>query len=454
MKFHKSMVPVALALAMSGHALAAVTAQEAQQLGTTLTPTGAEKAGNKEGTIPEWKGGLTAANAGVKPDGNRRPDPFADEKPRLSITGKDVAAHADKLTEGTKELLKRYPTMRVDVYPTHRTVNFPQRIVDNTRKNAVAAKTTDGGVGIENVLPGFPFPIPKTGNEVMWNHLLTYRGLGFNFKYDSWNVGANGTPVLATTGNVTYAWPVFDPKKADFLNEKDPFWLVKLQYLAPARRNGEALLVWDSVSPLKQARRAWQYLPGQRRVKLAPEVAYDTPNPGSAGASTYDDATVFNGAMDRFDFNLVGKKEMYVPSSNYKLTYYSQPGDITKPGHVNPDLVRWELHRVWVVEAKLKEDKRHIYSKRVFYIDEDSWAAVASDQYDARGQLYRSSYSYPSFAYDVQAQYIDSQVFYDFNVGMYNISGLAGAYNGIKYLTELPGENYWAPDALAGAGVR
>ena len=450
--FRKSVMALAIASLIAAPALAAVSGEEAKQLGTTLTPIGAEKAGNKDGTIPEYTGGIKAP-ADFKPGSTKRPDPFASEKPRLVITGKDIAAHADKLTEGTKQLLKRYPTMRLDVYPTHRTVAVPQRVVDNTVKNATGAKTSDGGLGIENVLAGYPFPIPKTGNEVMWNHLLTYRGLGWSGKYDSWNVDSSGTPILATTGEITYAWPNNDPQKTGFIKETDPFWYVKLFYLSPARRNGEALMLWDSANSLKQPRRAWQYLPGQRRVKLAPDIAYDTPNPGSAGTSTYDDATVFNGALDRFDFKLVGKKEMYVPYGNYKLTYYAMPADVTKPGHINPDLVRWELHRVWVVEATLKPDKRHVYSKRVFYIDEDTWQALASDQYDGRGQLYRSGYSYPSYSYDVQAPFVDTQSFYDFSSGMYNITGLVSA-KGVKYLSEMPADSFWSADALAGAGVR
>jgi hypothetical protein len=247
---------------------------------------------------------------------------------------------------------------------------------------------------------------------------------------------------------------MYNPKNTGFMKETDPFWNVKLYYLAPARRNGEALMVWDSANPLKQGRRAWQYLPGQRRVKLAPDIAYDTPNPGSAGANTYDDASVYNGAMDRFDFKLVGKKEMYIPYGVYKLSYDAKPAEVTKPGHVNPDLVRWELHRVWVVEATLKPGKRHIYSKRVFYVDEDSWVAVTSDEYDGRGQLYRSGFSYSSFSYDVPAMFTDTLGFYDFSSGLYNITGLFGGYSGLKYLTELPSESFWSPDALAGAGVR
>jgi Protein of unknown function (DUF1329) len=445
---------LAVAAFVAGPTRAAVSADEAKQLGATLTPIGAEKAGNKEGTIPEWTGGLTTIPAGYVKGSNKRVDPFASEKPRLVITGKDLAAHADKLTEGTKELLKRYPSMRVDVYPTHRTVHFPARVVENTMKNATGAKLTDGGLGTENVLPGYAFPIPKNGNEAMWNHLFNYRGLGFNAKFDTWNVDSTGRPVLASAGEGTYGWPNFDRAKSGYIKETEPFWYLKLQYFAPARRNGEALLVWDSANSLKQGRRAWQYLPGQRRVRLSPDVAYDTPNPGSAGASTYDDASVFNGAMDRFDFKLVGKKEMYVPYGSYKLTYWSKPAEVTTPGHLSPSAVRWELHRVWVVEATLKADKRHIYSKRVFYIDEDSWVAVASDQYDARGKLFRSGFSLSSFSYDVAAMFVDTQCFYDFTAGSYTVLGLTGEYRGIRYFNEFPSELTWSPEQLAGTGVR
>jgi len=450
----KSSMVFAIATLAAGAAFAAVSADEAKQLGTTLTPTGAEKAGNKDGTIPAWTGGMTSLPAKYQKGSNLRVDPFADEKPRLVITGKDMAANADKLTEGTKELLKRHPTMRVDVYPTHRTFNFPARIVENVKKNATGARTTDGGLGVENLMPGFPFPIPKTGNEAMWNHLLNYRGIGWNAKFDSWNVDSSGRPTLSTAGEATYAWPMYDPKKAEIVKATDPFFYGKFQYLQPARRNGEALLIWDSTNPLAQGRRAWQYLPGQRRVRLSPDVAYDTPNATTGGANTYDDSSIFNGAMDRFDFKLVGKKEMIVPYSNYKLTYFAKAADVTTPGHLNPDAVRWELHRVWVVEATLKPGKRHVYSKRLFYIDEDSWVAVASDQYDASGQLYRSSFSYSSFSYDIPATWIDTMAFYDFSGGLYAVIGMTGQYKGIKYLGEMPPESFWSPEQLAGTGVR
>jgi len=214
---------VVLALAAPA-ALAKATAQDVERLGKDLTPTGAEKAGNKEGTIPAWTGGLANAPASYQKGSGLRPDPFAADKPRLTITGKDLAAHADKLTAGTQELLKRYPTMRLDVYPTHRPVHFPKRIVDNTLKNATQAKSVDGGLGIENALPGFPFPIPKSGAEAMWNHLMRYNGFAFSVKYDNWNVDSAGVATLALTAEGWQEFALQDPKKTDAAQPKDGFW--------------------------------------------------------------------------------------------------------------------------------------------------------------------------------------------------------------------------------------
>src|SRR5262245_49630290 len=212
MKFSRTLMAVAIAAISSGTASASVAPEEAKQLGTTLTAVGAEKAGNKEGAIPEYTGAI-APPASFQKGSGKRVDPFADEKPRLVITGKDVAAHADKLTDGTKALLKRFATMRVDVYPTHRTVGLPAQVLEHTQKNATDARLADGGLGVENLVPGIPFPIPKNGSEAMWNHLLRYQGLGWEGKFDSINVDSGGTMSLATSGEVHFAWPMYDPKK-------------------------------------------------------------------------------------------------------------------------------------------------------------------------------------------------------------------------------------------------
>ncbi|WP_324731230.1 DUF1329 domain-containing protein [Pseudomonas paeninsulae] len=452
MKLMHTLLATSLAIAIAGQAQAAVSATEASKLGTELTLLGAEMAGNADGSIPAYAGGLTAAPAGFKTGDTKRPDPFADDQPVQVIDGKNADQYQGMLTATTVELLKRFPSYRLDVYPTHRSVVLPQAVLNNTLKNATDAKSIEGGQAIENALPGAPFPIPQSGAEAMWNHLLRYQGVNVEAKYDSWNVDSAGVPTLATTGMAYINYASYNDV-TKLVQGQDTFYQIKLLYTEPARRAGEAILVRDAANPLVQARRAWQYLPGVRRVKLAPSLAYDTPNPGSAGAATYDDAFVFLGALDRYEWKLVGKQEMYVPYNTYKLTYLSDPQALTTPNYLNPDLVRWEKHRVWVVEATLKEGYRHIYHKRRFYLDEDSWVALASDQYDARGQLYRGSFAFLSQSYDQQVPDATPHMIYDLVGGSYNITGLVGPYGGIKYSQPLS-KSQWSPESLAGTGIR
>jgi hypothetical protein len=452
MKFVQTLLAASLALAVAGQAHAAVSAEQAAQLGTSLTQVGAEKAGNADGSIPAYAGGLTQAPAGFKTGDSVRPDPFAGEKPLLVIDGKNVEQYKDQLSATTVELAKRFPSFRVELFPTHRTVAMPQAVLDNSLKNATGAKALEGGQAIDNVLPGVPFPIPQSGAEAMWNFLLRYQGVTINSKYDSWNVDAAGVASLATTGQAYISYPIYQDMNKP-IGAADTYYQMKLYYTAPARRAGEAIMLRDAANPLEQPRRAWQYLPGVRRVKLAPSLAYDTPNPGTAGAGTYDDVFVFNGALDRFDWKLVGKQEMIVPYNTYRLTYAPEAKAITTANHVAPELVRWEKHRVWVVEGTLKQGSRHIYAKRRFYLDEDSWVALASDQYDARGQLYRGSFAFLSQSYDKTVPDSTPFMIYDLVGGTYNINGVVGPYGGIRYIDALA-KAQWAPESLAGAGIR
>ncbi|MBV2132578.1 DUF1329 domain-containing protein [Pseudomonas sp. MAP12] len=452
MKFVHTLIAASLALTIAGQAHAAVSAGEAAKLGTSLSKVGADAAASADGSIPAYQGGLTTPPAGFKNGDSMRPDPFAGEKPLLVIDGKNVDQYKDQLTATTVELAKRFPTFRIDVYPTHRSVALPQAVLDNTLKNAANAQSKEGGTAVDNVLPGIPFPIPKTGAEAMWNFLLRYQGVSISAKYDSWNVDAAGKPTLSTTGQANISYPIYEDMNKP-IGAKDTYYQMKLAYTAPARRAGEAIMLRDAANPLVQPRSAWQYLPGQRRVKLAPNLAYDTPNPGTSGSGTYDDVFVFNGALDRYDWKLEGKKEMYVPYNTYELTYAKDTKQLTTPNHLSPDFVRWEKHRVWVVEGTLKPSARHIYHKRRFYLDEDSWVALASDQYDARGQLYRGSFAFLTQSYDKQTPDATPFMIYDLIGGTYNINGVVGQYGGIKYIEPLT-KTQWSPESLAGAGIR
>jgi hypothetical protein len=156
-------------------------------------------------------------------------------------------------------------------------------------------------------------------------------------------------------------------------------------------------LLHDPIDYTSAARKAWTYIPDTRRVRQAPNLGFNTPN-GPGGLVTVDDTNGFNGTFERFSWELIGKKELYIPYHSYDFDDASLDFDTTLPvGHPNPDYMRYELHRVWVVEATLKEGQRHLYGKRVFYVDEDlgcsrlSTAMTTAEKFTGWGSLTRST---------------------------------------------------------------
>jgi hypothetical protein len=448
---HKLLLSALLVLACSRAALGTVSEEEAAQLGQNLTMIGAEKAGNKDGSIPEYTGGNTKSPAGYKHDG-WRPDPYQGEKPLYSISRQNMAQYAGKLSEGAKAMLKKYPSFRMDIYKTHRSTAHPKYVNENTKKHALTAKLTDGGLAFSGAHAGYPFPIPKNGTEAIWNHILHYEDVTYEERYRSYTVDTNGRPTMQSEGNVKQEFPYYDPKRP---NSKD-FYDLKVYYVGPARRVGESFLIIDPIDYAHNERKGWQYLPGQRRVKLAPDLSFDTPCSIYGGQTTWDDLFLFSGSPERYNWKLLGKKEMYIPYNDYKMLYSTNhEKDLLKAKHLNPDVVRWELHRVWVVEADLKPGKRHLYHKRVFYLDEDSWRAAASDEYDGRGQLYRVGFTYITPSYDAPCAFGDCFLVLDLLTDSYAINALpVTGKKGIIHGSVAFRGKEWTADSLAAEGVR
>jgi hypothetical protein len=436
-------------MGMNG-AWSAVTAEEAAKLKSELTPLGGEKAGNKDGSIPAWDGGYTKTPPEGWKAGQARPDPFAADKPLYSITAANLARYADKLSDGQQALLKKYPTYRIDVYPTRRTAAAPQYVYDNTFKNATRAKSSPDGNSIEGAYGGIPFPIPKTGAEVMWNHQLRWQGESVLYQAGSY-VTSGGKPVQASVTRNEMSFPYYF-KDGSLESFKGEYWHLYQVTTAPSYKVGETILVRDPVDYVGKGRQAWQYLVGQRRVRKAPNIAYDTPNSVTSGVDFFDEVSLFIGAPDRYEWKLLGKKEMIVPYNMNKFNLHKVE-EVLSPQHLNPDNVRWELHRMWVVEANLAPGKRHVIPKKKFYIDEDSWNALQYDGWDAQGQLWHSGMALPINAFE-----FPGQMFYPF--AMYDL--LKGAYSAtivneqpVQYgqVDRWPESNF-TPESAAARGVR
>lgn len=424
---------------LSAPALAAVSPEEARQLGTSLTEFGAIKAGNKEGTIPAYTGGLTVAPSDFKPNSGYWSDPYKADKAVLRIDGKNAAQYADKLSAGQMKLLAQNPEYYLDIYPTHRSTALPDSVLKATVRNATACKLEKNNYAVDTACRGgLPFPIPKTGYEVMWNVLLRYVGdTGFTTESGrSWIVDANGRPTLTSEQFTKVEKPYYQTKIAD----RDPqlYWRAYAITNAPARKSGQAEMIADYLDTVEKPRRAWSYTPGQRRVKLAPEFVYDTPVSALGGVILYDELFMFSGKMDRFDFKLVEKKEMYIPYNSYKFNFECKGEMQFKQKNVNPACERWELHRVWVVEATLKPGMRHVYSKRTYYIDEDNYGAGMFDALDNNGQLYRSMFNSVFQAYDHAIPLALKSVTYDFNRSNFAVLGDASVGGFLIPKTALP----------------
>ena len=385
-----SRLVLAMAVAWPAMTFAKVSAEEAAKLGKTLTPMGGERAASADGAIPAWDGGYSIPKPA---DGRERiPEEFklyAGDAPLYTITQANSGQYAAKLTAGAKALLSRYPeSYKMPVYVSRRTSNAPDFIYAATAKNAVNADLGNEGEALLGAITGIPFAIPKSGVEVIWNHKLRYRGLALRRYNAQLAVQANGAfQPYVLREDVRFQYNL-DGITTESLNNT---LLYFLQFaVAPERQVGNVTLVHETMDQVKEPRRAWLYNPGQRRIRRAPNVSYDNPGTGSDGLRTNDQLDMFNGATDRYTWKLVGKKDMIVPYNAQKLADSRvKYKDIAKPKHMNQDLARYELHRVWVVEAELKAGTSHIYKRRTMYIDEDSWTILAVDNYDKRDQLWK-----------------------------------------------------------------
>ncbi len=451
MRMRTKLLGALLSLGLASGAHAAVPAAQADRLGKDLTPVGGEKGANKDNTIPAWDGGITRPPANFKL-GDFHPDPFPGDKPQLQLTQANYKDHAAKLSVGQQAMFAKYPTFRMDIYPTRRSASFPQRIYDMTKRNATTAKMIGEGAGVENAAEGFPFPIPSDGYQVIWNHKLKYKGVSVRRWANQAAPTATGafTPIRIREELLGLYWKEGNTI-ADINNVLTYFYQ---EVLAPARLAGNVLLVHETLNQEAQQRQAWVYNPGQRRVRKAPNVAYDNPGTASDALRTNDMTDMFNGALDRFEWKLVGKREMLIPYNTYKahakgLDYKT----LIRPGHLNPDVMRYELHRVWVVEATLRSGFRHINSRRTFFLDEDSWQIAMIDHYDSQGQLWRYSEAAIVNYYEQPVLWTTLETHHDLKSGRYIVSGIDNQEESYNFSFVTSPENY-SPQALRSRGVR
>ncbi len=430
----------------SGLCQAKVSIVQAGKLGgNELTPMGGERMGNSAGTIPEWTGGITEPPSGYE-EGKHHIDPFEKERPLFTITALNCDKYSDKLSPGQLAMFKAYPkTFSMKIYRSHRTASYPKKVYESIKNNALKAEMTKNGTGIKNGTVTSPFPIPKNGLEIIWNHLLRYRGEGVFKMHSQAAVNKNGKFTLMKIkeqsimfygiesdeiarkrkrlekGSVTARYSGLKASE-DSLNLLAYF---KQQCLSPARLAGVAYLIRETIDQVKTPRQAWVYDRGRRRVRRAPKLSFDAPGLATDGLRTVDDWDMFNGSPIKYEWTKIGKKELYIPYNSYKIHQKGiKPKKIIHKGHINPEMVRYELHRVWVVEGKLKKGEKHKYKRRVYYFDEDSWQIVIGNMYDKKDKIWRVSMGHLINLYQNPLVWTAVDVYYDLKSNRYLIAGM------------------------------
>lgn len=390
-----------------------------------LTPVGAQRAGNAAGTIPPWTGGITRPPAAYRP-GEPEIDPYFEDQPLFEISAANLERHRAFLSPGQQALLETYPdTWRLRVYPTRRSASYPAFVYEALEQNRTSAGlVTAGRGGVTGAVITSPFPEPTLGVEVVWNHNLRWRGVRVRRVEGSAAVTRRGRYSVVVQLQ-DFGFPYGASSATAFKREYPNVMLaIKSKTIAPSAVAGNGNLVWEPINQTDDPRKSWAYFKDLRRVVRRPYFGYELPAPNSDGLRTVDDFGLFNGPPDRFDWALLGKREMYIPYNAYRLHVAPEPSDIVRTGHINPQLARYELHRVWVVEGTLKPGQRHVYARRVFYVDEDSWQIAVADSYDREGRLIRVNEAHALNYYTVPVLWSTLEVFHAPAEGRVLVNGL------------------------------
>lgn len=428
---------------IAGGWVAAAMAADPTPLGKQLTPLGGEMAASKDGRIPAYE----PANAELPgySFGKLRGDffKFKSEQPLFVISAANVDQYASNLAPAQVQMLKTLKGYTMPVYPTHRSCQVPDFVQANTRKNASQAKIAANGWAMEGAsLPGVPFPTPTKGIEAVWNHLTRYMGVAEEFQ----SVRTYISPSPGSDRAVDIVYNLWQMQPNSVPGDHTPaagalFQGLYYGFVQPSSLSGQGVIqrfYFDKPTE------SYYYFTGQRRVRRLPTYDYDAPEIGYENMYNVDQTTIFYGAPDRFDWKIVGKKEMYVPYNEFGLYDFKKgmKDVLQTPNIFKAEVRRYELHRVWVIEGTVKQGIRHVNPKRTLYLDEDSWVATGGEDYDAQGQVWKWKESSPIPAWELGGACVIPETFmFDFtNNRMVADSIPFGANKDIRFYMSDKGE--------------
>ena len=403
--------------------MAKVSEEDAQQLRNRLTPLGGERAGNEDGTIPEWRGGLTAPPP-CHAAGARYCDPNPEDKPYVTITAGTREEWRDYLSAGHLAMLEgNRKTYQMNLYESRRNFANPGVVYDAAYQNATKAILSGTGNAVRDASIAVPFPIPKNGTEIIWNHRLRWRGPAYTRSMTQASVTPSGEAHLVNLREDA-DFPYARGEIAKDGIAQQWLWVV----MQPERLHGYLMLAKDSLDGEALPPQAWMQQPREgegRRIRQARMFGFDNNAMLSDELRFEDQLDGFFGTPQRYTWRIVDRRPVVVPYNSYALHSGRKTlRSLIRPAHMDPALARYELHRVWVVEASLKPQSLHRHKRRTFYFDEDSWQLLMVDLYDRSDKLWRFQEIHTVMAYDRATLFPAVEVQYDLASSRYLLQGI------------------------------
>jgi hypothetical protein len=285
----------------------------------------------------------------------------------------------------------------------------------------------------------------------MWNHVFRWRGGSVERQIVWLPVAATGgSYVVKVRQNIAFDQQGYMARPVD-----GRLYASTAYFSAPPSAIGTRVATWEPIDPAGEARARWVFVPQTLDTRRLPSYDHDTWELFAGGQRTADQNDGWNGSPERYDWKLVGKRELLIGYNAYRIANKTLPYKaIAIAKNVDPELLRYEVHRVWVVEATLRQGRNHRFPKRVFYVDEDTWQVAQEEVYTKDDQLFRFGDHQMMQYYDVQVPWYAATIHHNLAAGSYMVYGLSNM-EPVPYRWGFQGRNSdYLPSNLRGLGLQ
>ncbi|WP_234824943.1 DUF1329 domain-containing protein [Cupriavidus necator] len=308
---------------------------------------------------------------------------------------------ADLLTDKLDWQVRNW-NLRITLDPA-KAIPAEPRLVEATKKYAGQVKLDPASKEVSGYTAGLPFPEiaesdPDAGYKIMWNYYYAPRE-GDTVYNKSIILGINGDSGLETKQSWIYQRYYF---KGRLLGDKpvvgDGSIAAKTYLLAQYPEDIKGLGTFAVRPDAAKFEETWAYLKSARRARRLSGGAWMDPVGGTDMLG--DDTNVFNARPSWYKgFKLTGRrwvlaitdgqKDNHVPSKAGTPEEFPSV-DLKNPPYWNP-VAKWQPREVFVVEATPPAE--HPYSKRVMYVDVNTFRPYYSENYDKKGEFWKFTMS-------------------------------------------------------------